>query len=352
MSYCTVSDLALMMQISHRFHSFAKFVINRVIEVIESTYYRVDTSRSNVRRLISLSSLHYLDHLVTPRIYILRGFISFSFDTRTRTWTRLPDLLRDRGYFRSVVLRNEIFAIGTFSMIAAGTIECYNPLYNQWTTGPMMPQRARSVGASIYRGSLFITGGEDVATEQALDGFFRLANNSWVAMPRALPTPRFRHAAVQYQEELWVGGGCVVAADGGHIVCDSIEVFSEDSGLWRKGPSMLRRREFFDLLVILGRLYAGDLTMLPKLQYLIAAVGGDADEHGNPALRTIEVLHDTDPMDEHWELVAKLPNARRGFSACAAGTKIYFLAGDSRNTDELDTNHSLSSWDAFDVLTR
>ena len=79
-------------------------------------------------------------------------------------------------------------------------------------------------------------------------------------------------------------------------------------------------------------------------------VGGDADEHGNPAVRTIEVLLDED--SERWQVIARLPNARRGFSACACGTKIYFLAGDSRNTDELDTNNSLSSWDAFDVVTR
>ena len=259
MSYCDIADLVHLIQTCHRLQHHGNHLVSRIINDIESRFYRMDTCRANIRRAISINDLHYLDHLVTPRIYILRGFIAFSFDTRSRTWTRLPDLLRDRGYFRSVVLRNEVYAIGTFSMIAAGTIEYYSPIANQWVSGPLMPQRARSVGATVFRGSMYITGGEDMVTELALDGFFQFepSNGSWTPMPLALPTPRFRHAAVEYKDELWVGGGCVPAVGAGHMVSDSVEVFSMESSRWRKGPSMLRRREFFDLLVIQNRLYAG-----------------------------------------------------------------------------------------------
>jgi hypothetical protein len=117
------------------------------------------TDAVNYRRHTARSPLQYLRELVTPRVYVLRGethttlphtpvytrstthhapysllphlgtvhspthssigFISFSFEISRRKWTRLPDLLRDRGYFQTVVLHNEIYAVGTYSVIAS-----------------------------------------------------------------------------------------------------------------------------------------------------------------------------------------------------------------------------------------
>ena len=44
--------------------------------------------------------------------------------------------------------------------------------------------------------------------------------------------------------------------DGRTRATNSVEVFSEEKGYWEVGPAMLRKRDFFNLLVIDGRLYA------------------------------------------------------------------------------------------------
>jgi hypothetical protein len=81
-------------------------------------------------------------------------------------------------------------------------------------------------------------------------------------------------------------------------------------------------------------------------------VGGDVDAFGNQTIRTIEVLDDSRGLDlAHWELLTEFPNARKGFSTCAVGSKIFVFSGDSRTTDAHDDDMSLSTWDAFDVLT-
>lgn len=51
------------------------------------------------------------------RMIVMRGFVCYSYDMLQNVWTRLPDLLRDRGYFQAAVLDGEIYAIGTYSLI-------------------------------------------------------------------------------------------------------------------------------------------------------------------------------------------------------------------------------------------
>jgi N-acetylneuraminic acid mutarotase len=80
-------------------------------------------------------------------------------------------------------------------------------------------------------------------------------------------------------------------------------------------------------------------------------VGGNVDETESRMTRTIEVLDD-ESIEHKWDHVTTFPNARVGFSTCAVGTKIYVFAGDARHTDDQDMYHSLSTWDAFDIVTK
>lgn len=340
LGYLDAISLSKSSQSSRLFRRLVLFLAPRVSTWLESQWSnQALVGRPNYRRAVNHLPLKYLYELSAPRIYVLRGFISFSYDLRTRIWTRLPDLLRDRGYFQAVVLRNELYAIGTYSVIAAGTIEKYNFLANQWSNAVPMPRKVRSVGAAVFQGFLYLMGGVDVFNEQALDSFYRFdhSRSTWILMRAALLQPRFRHAAVEYRGKLWVAGGNILISQGDAVVAwttHSVEIYDEMSSCWRRGPDMQRRRDFFNLLVVQGRLYA---------------VGGDVDDAGNQTLRTIEVYVDA---TDCWEHVTDFPNARKGFSTCAIGSKIFVFAGDSRNSDEHDDNHSLSTWDAFDIEQR
>jgi hypothetical protein len=201
--------------------------------------------------------------LITPKIYVLRGFISFAFDLQFKRWTRLPDLLRDRGYFQAVSHQGEIYAIGTYSVIAAGTIERYNSLSNQWAAATNMPLKLRSVGAAIYNNSLCITGGVDILNDATIttSSLFSFSTSKWEQNMTDILTPRFRHSAIQFKDELWIAGGSVSSTSGTNqqfMTTNSVEIYSHDTKQWTQGPPMQRPRDFFNLLSVLGRLYAGN----------------------------------------------------------------------------------------------
>ena len=245
------------------------------------------------------------------KIFVLRGFIFFSFDVKQHTWQRLPDCLRDRGHFQAVVLNNEMYAIGTRSVIAAGSVEKFNPETNQWSCLPSMPRKLRSVAAAVFQGAIYITGGLDVITETALESFYKLdaSFGTWVHEATRLPEARCRHASVEFNNKLWIGGGSVLV-NGALVSTNSVCSYEEGKG-WRKEAAMNCKREFLDLLVVQQRLYA---------------VGGDVDEEGNHKLRTIEILTED---ESKWEHVARFPNTRVGFSATAGivsvSTFLYLL---------------------------
>ena len=289
----------------------------------------------------------------TLKAFVMRGFVFYSFDPLKSLWTRLPDLKRDRGYFQSVALEGEIFAIGTYSLIASGTIEKYSFVDRQWSACASMPHRVRTVGAAVYQRRLCVMGGVDDFTNEgslvAISSFhsYDASSDEWKEGPSVL-SPRYRHAAVEYNGRLWVAGGKVLE-NAVPRTTNSVEVYSEEKGCWEPGPPMLRRRDFFNLLVVDGRLYAGRTTFIVVEYRSIAQcvlVGGDVNEAESQITRTIEALS-TDGVE--WEHVTDFPNSRRGFSTCALGSKIYVFAGDARHRDAADEYQTSSTWDAFDV---
>ena len=108
-----------MRQTCRQINTLVDYIVSKCIAYVETEHYHIQSclsNRTNVRKSLSVNPLRYLRELITPKVYILRGFISFSFDRERMRWTRLPDLLRDRGYFQTVVYKNEIFAIGTYRL--------------------------------------------------------------------------------------------------------------------------------------------------------------------------------------------------------------------------------------------
>ena len=236
----------------------------------------------------------------SPTIYILRGFLFFAFDVESQTWTRLPDSIKDHGHFQMVSFQREVYAIGTYSVIAAGVVEKFTAATKRWSATAPLPRKLRSVGANHYHNEVYITGGIDVITETTLSSVYKLEKHTsnWVELTGTpLLEPRCRHATVSFRNKLWIGGGSVLV-NGALVSTNSVCSYEEGKG-WRKEAAMNCKREFLDLLVAQQRLYA---------------VGGNVDEEGNHKLRTIEILSED---ESKWEHVARFPNARVGFSATA-----------------------------------
>lgn len=152
----------------------------------------------------------------SKKILVIRGFVAYSFDPVSGDWVRLSDSRRDRSYFEAVLLHDHVFAIGTYNVTAAGTVERFSLGDNRWDTCAPLPAKLRSVAASAVGDRIYVTGGIDVTTMTPSSSVHVFDSNAaagavggevgaWVEADKSMIIPRYRHASVVYQNKLWVG---------------------------------------------------------------------------------------------------------------------------------------------------
>lgn len=334
--YCDAETLAASYMVSRKFKFEATIAITTISKYLMKKYYSERIFKSPY--YIKPSNLMLLKSVTGKRIFVIRGFITYVLNIKNGQWKRCADTRRDRGYFAAVWFRGEIFAIGTYSVIAAGTVEKFNTFANCWIPGPSLPLKLRSACAAVLNDKLYVLGGHDAFSESYSDTIFTYhegsmrkrplyqhvcnSDETWILSESRLMKPRSRHAAVGFEGRIWIVGGCF---ENNTIVTKSVEIFDPITGKCVKGPSLTTRRDFSNLIVVLGLLYA---------------VGGDVNDEGTQAIRTIEVF---DKCMNTWRIVTAFKDERRGFSTSAIGSKIYIFGGSS------DEHYELNTWDAYDV---
>ena len=339
--YCDATTLAQCYFVSKRCNSEAGKAVKYILKFITEKYYSRSVFEN--RYFIRPDNLTFLQKLTQTRIFVVRGIVTYFLNINDGQWKRCADTMRDRGYFAAVWFRGEIFAIGTYSIIAAGTVEKYNTLANCWIHGPSLPLKIRSACAAVLDDKLYVLGGHDAFSMVYHDTVFIYddrrdfnftpdgnkkcginndSSESWILSETRLLRPRSRHAAVGFEGRIWIAGG---SFENQSIITRSVEIFDPKTALWITGPSLTTSRDFSNLLVVLGSLYA---------------VGGDVDDEGNPATRTIEVY---DKALNVWKHVTAFKDERMGFSTSSFESKIYIFGGSS------DVSYELNTWDAFDV---
>jgi hypothetical protein len=308
----------------------ARYIIKKVIK---SHYPSLASRRSSWME--GKSVFGNLVDLIEPKIVVIRGFITFSMQISNHHWKRCHDSKRDRGYFGALFFKGEVYAIGTYSLVAAGTVEKYDPFSDNWFTVTPLPRKLRSVGAAVWKDSMYCTGGIESHSEIVIDHIckfneendkanqqdFSLKLPGWIDIGVRLLRPRYRHAAVEYENKIWIAGGCFASLD----ATNTVEIFDPVTNTVLEGPSMLVKRDFANLLVVNNELFA---------------VGGDVDAVGNQAIRSIEKY---DTFRHRWVHVTVFKDTRRGFSTCAEGDKIYVFGGSN------DSHEDLRTWDAYDI---
>jgi hypothetical protein len=321
--------------VSKNFSLKSRAATKSIIKVVTEKYYSEFIFKCPY--FMKMSDVMFLKELTTEKIVVIRGFITYILDLSNGQWKRSADTRRDRGYFSAIWYRGEIFAIGTFSLIAAGTTEKFNTFSNYWTPGPSLPLKLRSVSAAVFKDNLYVLGGDDTSADTYSDAVFvydadgtsinkdsgESCDGKWILLNTRLLRPRSRHSAVNFEGKIWIAGGCF---ENNSIVTRSVEIFDPVNGESLEGPSLTTKRDFFNLLVVKGDLYA---------------VGGDKDEEGNQAtFRTIEMFDKT--LDK-WKIITAFKDERRGFSTSSVGSKIFVFGGSS------DEFYELNTWDAYDV---
>jgi N-acetylneuraminic acid mutarotase len=155
------------------------------------------------------------------KIHVLGGGNSEStianhsvFDPNTNRWTDAAPLRRAKGSVAAVVFGGRIFAIGGRSgSFDFGDVDIYNAATNKWTRGPRIGARGTS-GAAVYRGAIYVFGGESQAQAKTLNGVMRLtsAKGVWRRVSK-LPTARNYARAVVLKDAVYVVGGSRLAGD-------------------------------------------------------------------------------------------------------------------------------------------
>jgi N-acetylneuraminic acid mutarotase len=155
------------------------------------------------------------------KIHVLGGGNSEStiadhsvFDPATNRWTDLAPLRRAKGSVAAVVFGGRIFAIGGRSgSFDFGDVDIYNAATNKWIKGPRIGPRG-TAGAAVYRGAIYVFGGESQAQAKTLNGVMRLtsAKGVWRRVAK-LPTARNYARAVVLNDAVYVAGGNRLAGD-------------------------------------------------------------------------------------------------------------------------------------------
>lgn len=337
--YCDADTFLSCQLVSRKFKSESSVAIAAILKYVLTKYYSRGVFEN--RYFIRPNNQLFLKRITEKRIFVVRGIVTYVLDISKSSWTRCADTLRDRGYFAAVWFKGEIFAIGTYSIIAVGTVEKYNSLANCWIPGPSLPLKLRSACAAVLDDKLYVLGGHDAFTMRYSDAVFIYDDGNtgkspceeyndtpdehWKLSSTRLLQPRSRHSAIGFEGKIWIAGGCF---EENSVVTRSVEIFDPDTKKWVTGPCLKSRRDFANLQVVLGSLYA---------------VGGDVDEEGVKATRTIEVF---DKDTNSWNIVTAFKDERQGFSTSSLGSKIYIFGGSS------DVDYEINTWDAYDVIKR
>jgi N-acetylneuraminic acid mutarotase len=135
-----------------------------------------------------------------------------AYDPMTNTWTNLAPLPRAMGSPAAVVVAGKVYSIGGRSGTSDfGDVHVYDPATNAWLAGPAIEPRG-TAGAVLYRGAVYLFGGESQAKKVSLAGVLRLdpARGAWEeATP--MPTARNFARAVLFEDSVYVVGGSPTA---------------------------------------------------------------------------------------------------------------------------------------------
>lgn len=153
--------------------------------------------------------------VVNDEIHVVGGGNSTStiadhtvYDPRIDMWVERAPLPRAKGSPAAVALFGRIYAIGGRSgSTDFGDVDVYDPVTDRWTAGPAI-EPVGTAGAVVYRGSIYVFGGESQSRNETVATVLRLdpATGVW-ARAATMPTARNYARAVTFRDEVLVVGG-------------------------------------------------------------------------------------------------------------------------------------------------
>lgn len=130
------------------------------------------------------------------------------FDPSNNKWSTKSPLPQAMGSPALVAFDGRLYSIGGRSGPRDfSDVFIYDPAMDKWIPGPPIKPRA-TIGAVVYRKSIYIFGGESQADHAVLSDSLRLSPDKTTWQPIApMPTPRSFARAVLFRDGIYVVGG-------------------------------------------------------------------------------------------------------------------------------------------------
>ena len=181
----------------------------------------------------------------------------------------------------------------------------------KWEKVVSMNKKRYLMGASVYRGTLFVAGGSDPDKNSlASCEYYLPESNKWKYAPPLIQC-RDAHTLVSCDECLYALGGY---NDDDDEYLASAEKLTHLNGEWQTIQPMQTLRRWFAAVNCNGVVYV---------------IGGQSGEEDSTTLKSVEKY---DSAGNQWKYVSDMNTARSSHTACVMRGKIYVVGGS--NTDK------------------
>ena len=176
----------------------------------------------------------------------------------------------------------------------------------KWEKAVSMNKERYLMGASVYRGTLFVAGGSDQNKHSIASCEYYLPENNKWKYASSLIQCRNGHALVSCDECLYTLGGWNTDD---YEYLASAERLTRLDGEWKNIQPMQTPRRWFAAVNCNGVVYA---------------IGGQSGEEKSTVLKSVEKY---DSTGNQWKYVSDMNTARSSHSACVMRGKIYVVGG-------------------------
>lgn len=268
-------------------------------------------------------------------------------------WVQKAAMPTARQEIPHVVFNDRIYIPGGLSLTPAGLdiVEVFDPATNSWDTIPPLPESLHHTAAANLNGKLFVIGGYEGNSFNPSGNVYAFDPDSgfWTEKS-ALPFPRGAHAAVVFQDSLYVFGGTQSGVATGITLC-----YNPGTDEWTSRAPMPTAREHLAaaaidslIYVVGGRDFANGpgnygtleayapasntwytLPDMPTIRGGLAAavLHGKLHAFGGEIPGVFANNEAYNPATNDWEIFADLPTARHGMGAVTVRDTVYVIGG-------------------------
>ncbi|XP_034016421.1 kelch-like protein 31 [Thalassophryne amazonica] len=220
------------------------------------------------------------------------------YDPRFNTWLHLASMRQRRTHFSLAASGGRLFAIGGRNVEGLlATTESYLPSSNTWQMrAPMEVPRCCHSSATLPSGDILVTGGYINCAYSRSVACYNVETDSWMEKA-SLETARGWHCSATLGGKVYVVGGSQLGPSSERVDVLFMEVFSPESGSWRRAAPLP-----------LGVSTAGLSPLADKL-YLLGG-WNEAEKRYKAAVQKY------DPATDSWCMAEELPEPTVGVSCC------------------------------------